>query len=62
MKMLKYHSKHVGAYDCKGATGSCEQPNNRYAPEQEAWLRERKLYTGRMIADVAHLPAHLKFL
>lgn len=62
MKMTKYHSEHVEAYQCKGATGSCENPKNRYSPEQEAWLRERKLYTGRMIVDIAHLPPELKFL
>jgi len=62
MKMTKYHSEHEGAYECKGGITYAPDPSNRYASEQEAWLRERKLFTGRMIADVAHLPTHLKFL
>ena len=62
MKMTKYHQQHKGPYDCRGGITHAQDPSNRYAPEQEAWLRERKLYTGRMLVDIAHLPPELKFL
>lgn len=49
-------------YKCKGGIGLGPKPSNAYHPAQEAWLRERNLFTGRMIADIAHLPENLKFL
>jgi len=49
-------------YRCKGSIRHDSDPENRYHPSQRAWLVERNLYTGRMIADIAHLPENLKFL
>jgi hypothetical protein len=62
MQLTKYAQEHVGPHECEGSTDSVAQPSNRYHPQQEAWLRERKLYTGRMQSDIAHLPPELKFL
>jgi hypothetical protein len=51
-----------GAYICKGSRIECAQPKNIYHPAQTAWLMERKLYTGRFIVDVGHLPENLRNL
>ena len=53
-----------GAYPCKGKqlVGGGNSPSNKYHPSQKAWLVENNLYTGRMIADIGHLPIHLKDL
>jgi hypothetical protein len=51
-----------GAYICKGSAQECAQPKNIYHPSQKAWLMERKLYTGRFIVDVGHLPDNLRNL
>lgn len=37
-------------------------PQNNYHPAQVAYLLEKRLYTGRLIQDIAHLPDKLKFL
>ena len=49
-------------YECHGSIGIGPVPENRYHPAQVAWLAEHNLYTGRMIADIGHLPENLKFL
>lgn len=49
-------------YECNGSIGLGKRPSNDYHPSQVAWLMERNLYTGRMIADIGFLPENLKFL
>lgn len=49
-------------YECKGGIGLGKRPSDDYHPSQVAWLTEHNLYTGRMQADIAHLPEYLKFL
>jgi hypothetical protein len=51
-----------GGYICKGSTLECAQLENNYHPSQTAWLVEKKLYTGRFIVDVGHLPDSLRNL
>lgn len=50
-------------YACKGHSLRWNsQPANIYHPSQAAWLKDRNLYTGRIVADVVFLPDDLKFL
>lgn len=55
------NSSPSGAYICKGhISREGTKPENTYHPSQTAWLMERKLYTGRFIVDVGHLPENLR--
>ena len=49
---------------CRGMQldGEGNYPSNVYHPAQVAFLVSIKRYTGRMMADIGHLPAHLKAL
>ena len=53
-----------GAYICKGHPSFFRslEPENSYHVSQRAWLVENKLYTGRFIVDVGHLPDNLRNL
>ena len=51
-------------FPCRGThlNGDGTSPNNIYHPAQVAFLMSIKRYTGRMMADIGHLPTELRSL
>jgi hypothetical protein len=68
MKTLPYghpDTLRSGPHPCKGAAMKQKlAPQNNYHPRQRAWMEENKplYYSGVLMNDLPHMPAHLRSL
>jgi len=53
----------TGPFPCKGSE-CVAQPENNYHPRQRVWMQENKplYYSGVLMNDLPHMPAHLRSL
>ena len=69
MKTLPYghpDTLRTGPFRCKGSPlwPSTYRPENNYHPRQRVWMQENKplYYSGVLMNDLPHMPAHLRSL
>jgi hypothetical protein len=54
----------TGPFPCKGVIYLPLPPERNYHPRQRAWMEENKplYYSGVLMNDLPHMPAHLRSL